>query len=69
MLYRGAALFLMFTDQGDQKHLKIKENHLPAFRDDSGDHGPFFHTECKAFIYEERHGLRTGSERHDDQIG
>ena len=28
MLYRGAALFLMFTDQGDQKHLKIKENHL-----------------------------------------
>ena len=26
MLYRGAALFLMFTDQGDQKHLKIKEN-------------------------------------------
>ena len=41
---------------------------MPAFRDDSGDHGPFFHTECKAFIYEERHGLRTGSERHDDQI-
>lgn len=23
---------------------------MPAFRDDSGDHGPFFHTECKAFI-------------------